>query len=319
MTTTDETRTKPMSARRVLGIELADAAATTLGSPAGQRITHHKGIVLAGTFTASPRAKELTRAAHMQGDPVPVTVRFSNGFPSEEGRDSTEGDPRGMAVKFYLEDGRETDLICQDWPVFPAGTPEKFRDLLRAQHEGVEATERFLADNPDVAAAGQLVATVGAPPRSWATMVFNSMNAFKLVNAGGAEQFVRFCLDPEAGEHSLPAEMRATADRDYLMAGVLDELPIRYHVLAQLAADDDQTTDPSTAWPADREWADLGVIEMTDKDETREKDGDVLIHDPMRLVDGIEPSDDPILHIRSYVYAESVHRRSGLGCPAHLR
>lgn len=101
-----------------------------------------------------------------------------------------------MAVKFYLPDGATTDLICQDWPVFPAGTPEKFRDLLRAQHEGIEATEKFLADNPDVAEAGAIVATVGAPPRSWATMAFHSMNAFRLVNAEGAGRFVRFKLDP---------------------------------------------------------------------------------------------------------------------------
>ncbi len=301
-----------------LAQELVDTVVTVLGSPAGQRVTHHKGIVLAGTFTATPRARELTRAAHMQGAPTRVTVRFSNGFPSTEGRDSTEGDPRGMAVKFYLPAGATTDLVCQDWPVFPAGTPEKFRDLLRAQHEGVEATEAFLADNPDVAAAGALVATVGAPPRSWATMAFHSMNAFRLVNADGVGRFVRFTLSPEAGEHSLPEHLRATADRDYLMRGVLEELPIRYRLLAQLAGEGDDTTDASRPWAPGREWVELGVVEITGKDETREKDGDVLVHDPMRLTDGIEPSDDPILHIRSYVYAISAQRRSGAGCPAHL-
>ncbi len=302
-----------------LALELVDTVVTVLGSPDGQRATHHKGIVLAGTFTATPRARQLTRAAHMQGDPVRVTVRFSNGLPNTGGKDAATDDPRGMAVKFYLPGGATTDLVCQSWPVFPAGTPEKFRDLLRAQHEGPEAMDRFLADNPDVAAAGALVATVGAPPRSWATMVFNSMNAFRLVNAEGDGQFVRFTLDPEAGEHSLPEELRATADPDYLMKGVLDELPFRYRLMAQLAEDGDDTTDPSKAWAPEREWVELGVVEITAKDETREKDGDVLVHDPMRLTDGIEPSDDPILRIRPYVYALSVERRSGAACPAHLR
>lgn len=304
---------------RALALDLIDTVATVLGSPDGQRVTHHKGIVLAGTFTASPRARELTRAVHMQGGPIRVTVRYSNGLPSTDQRDAAEGDQRGMAVKFYLPDGQTTDLIGQDWPVFPAGTPEDFRDLLRAQHEGVEATEKFLAEHPDVAEAGAIVAAVGAPPRSWATMAFHSLNAFRLVNADGDGQWVRWKLDPEASEHSLPVEMRPTADRDYLMRGVLDELPIRYRVLAQLAADDDQTTDPSKAWPADREWADLGVIEITEQDTTRERDGDILVHDPMRLTDGIEPSADPILRIRSYVYAESVRGRSRAAGPAHLR
>ena len=39
----------------------------------------------------------------------------------------------------------------------------------------------------------------------------------------------------------------------------------------------------------------------------------------MRLTDGIEPSDDPILHIRTYVYGESVLRRTGVERPETLR
>ncbi len=40
---------------------------------------------------------------------------------------------------------------------------------------------------------------------------------------------------------------------------------------------------------------------------------------PTRVTDGIELSDDPILHIRTYVYAESVRRRTGVERPATLR
>jgi catalase len=223
-----------------------------------------------------------------------------------------------MAVKFYLADGSRTDLVCQDWPVFPAGTPEGFLDLLRAQGAGPEQTEKFLAANPDIAESAAAVAAGGDPPRTWANMAFNSLVAFRLVNAAGAEQYVRWRLQPEAGEESLPADQRASAAPDYLMDGILEMLPVRYTVLAQLAADDDQTTDSSRAWPADREWVDMGTIEITGKDTEREHDGDILVHDPMRLTDGIEASDDPILHIRPHVYAESVRRRSGVAPPASL-
>jgi catalase len=96
-----------------------------------------------------------------------------------------------MAVKFYLPDGSTTDLVCQSWPVFPAGTPEGFLGLLQAQGEGEEATETFLAANPDIAEAGAKIAEGGDLPLGWATMVFNSMNAFRLVNVDGAGQFVR--------------------------------------------------------------------------------------------------------------------------------
>jgi catalase len=306
---------------QTLGKDLTDAAAVALDSPPGDRVTHPKGVLLTGTFTATPRARELTRAAHMQGDPVRVTCRFSNGFPDPNLVDAAEGNPRGLAVKFYLPDGSATDLVCQSWPVFPAGTPEGFLGLLRSQAEGEEATEQFLAANPDIAeAVGKVGACAAAnePPLSWATMAFHSMNAFRLVNADGDSRFVRFTLSPEKGEHSLPADQRASADPDYLFTGVWDELPIRYRVMVQLAHDDDQTTDSSKEWPADREWVDMGTIEMTGPDTERERDGDILVNDPMRLTDGIEPSDDPILHVRTYVYGESVLRRTGVPRPDTL-
>jgi catalase len=43
------------------------------------RALHAKGSLYTGTFTATPEAARLTRAAHMRGELVPTTVRFSNG------------------------------------------------------------------------------------------------------------------------------------------------------------------------------------------------------------------------------------------------
>ncbi len=41
------------------------------------RAAHAFGRFYAGRFTATPAAKTLSRAAHFQGTPVPVSVRFS--------------------------------------------------------------------------------------------------------------------------------------------------------------------------------------------------------------------------------------------------
>ncbi|MGQ0572900.1 MAG: hypothetical protein ACT4RN_01705 [Pseudonocardia sp.] len=114
---------------------------------------------------------------------------------------------------------------------------------------------------------------------------------------------------------SLPPAERATADRDYLMTGIFDLLPARFRLLAQLATDDDQTTDSSLAWPEEREWADLGVVQMTGPETERERDGDILVNDPTRVTDGIELSDDPILHIRTHLYGESGAPPHGRGAP----
>ena len=59
--------------------DAVDAANELFGKHPGYRALHAKGTLLKGTFTATPDAARLTRAVHMQGEPVPVTARVSNG------------------------------------------------------------------------------------------------------------------------------------------------------------------------------------------------------------------------------------------------
>jgi catalase len=304
--------------------ELTDAVARARGSVWGHRVTHPKGVLLTGTFTASPQARELTRAVHMQGEPVRVTVRFSNGNSNPVNHDADVGDARGMAVKFYLPDGSTTDLLGQAWPAFPSRTPAEFLELMQAQIAGPEKIGEFVEKYPQYVPILQAIDSV-PPPRSWATVAFNSINSFKLVTADGADQYVRWRLVPEAGEQELPKSERDGADQDYLMTGIFDELPVHYALRAQLAEEGDPVDDATIAFPAERRWVDMGVIELTGPDLERERDGDLLVNDPMRLTDGIEPSDDPILHVRPRVYDRSIRRRNGTraptsssrsGCPA---
>jgi catalase len=44
----------------------------------------------------------------------------------------------------------------------------------------------------------------------------------------------------------------------------------------------------------------------------------VLVFDPIRVVDGIDLSDDPLPRLRSHAYSISVERRSGATRPAQL-
>jgi catalase len=84
---------------------------------AGFRAAHAFGRFYAGTFTATPAAKTLSRAAHFQGRPVPVTARLSgaSGDPSKKPSNIV-----AMATKFYLPDGTTTDLIGITLPAFGA-------------------------------------------------------------------------------------------------------------------------------------------------------------------------------------------------------
>lgn len=58
-----------------------DAAVCAFGRHPGARALHAKGTLLRGTFWATAEAGRLTSAAHMQGDSIPATFRFSKAIP----------------------------------------------------------------------------------------------------------------------------------------------------------------------------------------------------------------------------------------------
>jgi catalase len=300
---------------------LVDAIGEAGGRFPGHRAAHAKGVVLSGTFTPSDRARDLTRAAHMQDGPVRTTVRFSNGGANPESNDAGVGDGRGMAVKFYLPDGSTTDIVALSLPVFFVRTPDEFLEFTLARAEAnktgsFDKVGEFIGSHPGTAAAVQLIAPTLVPPRSYATMAYNSIHTFRLVDSDGTGRWVRWRWLPEAGVEMLPEDERDSAGRDFLQTEIFERLPVRFTLLARLADDDDPTDDPTAAWPEEREAVEMGVLELTGPETERERDDDVMVMDPTRVTDGIELSDDPILHVRSYAYSVSVERRSGIPRPA---
>jgi len=62
-----------------LSQQIAEVMSQGPSAKAHQRFVHAKGIVCEGTFQASPEAASISRAAHLGGGSVPITVRFSDG------------------------------------------------------------------------------------------------------------------------------------------------------------------------------------------------------------------------------------------------
>src|SRR3954469_24611746 len=206
-------------------VELVEAIGKAGGVHPGHRAAHAKGVVLSGTFTPSAEAAGLTRAAHFAGDPVRVTVRWSNGGANPDGNDAGVGDGRGMAVKFYLPDGRTTDIVALTLPVFFVRTVEEFLEFTLARAESFEKVGEFVASHPATQQAVQQIAPTLVPPRSYAPAAYNSIHAFKLVAADGNERWVRWRWVPEAGAELLPEEERESADRNFLQTEIFDRLP----------------------------------------------------------------------------------------------
>jgi catalase len=134
-----------MKLRPGLAEELVDTLHSVHGEHAGHRAAHAKGTCCTGVFSATAEASTLTRASHMQGSPVPATIRFSNGSGIPAYPDYARSDGRGMAVKFDLPDGTHADLVALTLPVFFARDPDSFMEFLRVTTQACDATGSKLA------------------------------------------------------------------------------------------------------------------------------------------------------------------------------
>ena len=291
--------------------QIVDALNKAFGVHPGFRANHAKGIVAEGSFKASPEASVLSKAALFSGKPIPVTVRFSDstGIPNlPDGSDLAN--PHGMAIKFHLPDGSETDMVTNSLKFFLVSNGADFRDLFLAiaasPPDAAKPTklEQFVASHPAVAAASATVAT----PGSFADEEYHGVNAFVFVNAAGKRQAVRYILSPEHTVHLSTADATKQPP-DFLV----DELPRRlakgavtFHLKAQLAADGD----PTKAWPADRKVVDLGVVTIDKAAPNSAEAQKGLLFLPSQLTDGIEESDDQLIDLRSAAYAISFARRN---------
>jgi catalase len=289
----------------------------------GQRVAHARGSLCAGTFTATPQAAALSRAAHLQGDPVRVTARFSNGAGNPGDPDGHRLEGRGLATKFYLPDGTTTDIVGLTLPVFFVRTADAFLEFLRARRPDPEtgqpdgaAIGAFVAAHPETQRAlGLILPTLGAPD-SYATCTFNSLHAFTFVDAEGGERAGRYRWVPEAeGGRTLSEEEAEAAPFDYLQTDLQQRIAgggVAFRLWIRLAERGDALDDPTEPWPEDRQTVEAGRLVLDAPETSRERDGDVLVFDPTRVTDGIELTEDDILHTRSEVYAESVRFRAGV-------
>jgi catalase len=296
--------------------EAIDAIRETGGAQPGQRALHAKGKLYRGTFTATPEGAQLSRAAHLGGTAVPALIRFSSGSGNPAQPDNAPG-VRGMAVKFTLPDGSTTDVSTQTAKLFPASTPDGFISLLRAMRPGATAPLRligYIATHPRFLSALPVVREANKVPASYATIAYHGLHAFRWIAADGSARFVRYHLVPDAGEDFLAPRVAAEQDPNFLTEELEERLavqPVRFAYRVQVAAEGDSTVDPSKPWHS-TQTVTVGTLAITGADTEREHGGDIVVFDPMRVTDGIEPSDDPVLRFRTLAYSASVKLRTGV-------
>lgn len=300
-----------------LSNDLIQTFDTLFGLHSGFRPAHAKGILLTGTFTPSSDAASLSRAQHFNRASTPVTVRFSNstGIPLIPDNDPN-ADPRGMAIRFNLAEHVHTDIVSHSVDSFPTHTGEEFLEFLRSVAASSDRTqphpwpvEVFLGSHP---AALAFIQAPKPAPSSFARESYYGVTAMRFINKDGAARYGRYRIVPEAGNDPLDAEALKAKGPDYLFDEIKERVggsPIRFRIVVQLANDGDTVDDATVHWPEDRKLLDVGTIELTALASDNAAEQQRVIFDPIPRLDGIEPSEDPLLELRAAVYLISGRRR----------
>jgi len=294
-----------------------------LGNFQGYRALHADGRMYRGTFRATDAARRYTRAIHMQGDEVPVTVRVSKG-----GGDPFAhfGNTVGMAVRFYLPNGRVTNLVMLSQKLFVVSTLEQLEGILEAaapltpggpmNKEGLMA---FVARNPNTAAVLRMRSVTPAPA-GFAWCAFHAVHAFRWIAADGKESTVRCHWEPVAGIRTRDVKELSSADAEVLFdefSAHVAKAPVEYELVLEFAEPGDPVDDATALWPEGRRREVIGRMRVVAPVTEAEVGDRVMNHDPTVLTDGIEATDDPILQIRRGIYEVSAAERSGgwKSCP----
>lgn len=287
------------------------------GIHTGYRFAHAKGLVLTGTFTPAPSARTISRAAHLTGPGVPVTVRLSDGTGVPQiNDDNPNAAPRGMAIRFTLPKGGFTDIVANSHNGFFVGTGEDFLAFLKAVAATTPTSphpspiEQFLGAHPR---ALKVITDSRPLPKSFANLAFYGNNAFTFVDSAGTRRIGRYQILPVAGAAELDSVAASKVTPNYLfdeLRARVGKAPIAYRLYVQLADPGDQTNDGSIVWPSSRKRVELGTLKLAAVAPDNDRLQQTLTFNPIYLTDGIQLSDDPFVPLRSAVYALSVrHRR----------
>jgi len=294
------------------------ATAEAAGSPQpGFRRAHSKGICIAGSFTPTPEAAQLSTARVFAQPSTAVLGRFSNPGNDPHAPDNKAA-VRGMALQLKTDDGQEWRMAMNSFPFFASSTPEGFQAMNAAKlpdpatgKPDPAKMEAVLARHPEIKhfmAWSQSAST----PDSLANTRFNGVNAFYLTDAQGKVRAVRWSMRPHTPFVAADPAQLKTADRDFLAADLdrrLAEGPLEWDLVMQFAAPGDPIDDPSRAWPDTRPETVAGTLRLVSAEPQANGPCADLNFDPLILPKGIKGSDDPVLHARSSVYSVSFNRR----------
>ena len=291
-----------------------DAFRSVFGAHPGFRKNHAKGVVVTGHFDSNGNGSEVSRAVIFRPGQTPVTGRFSLAGGNPNGADAP-ATARGLGLAFAFPDGTQWRSAMLNLPVFPDNSAQGFYDRLFAQkvvpttgQPDPAAMAAFLAAHPESAAAMAIIKQ-HKPTPGFADSTFNGLITFFFVNDNGVRTPVRWSFVPQQQALAPPSGGSNTLF-DALIRQIRSG-PLQWRLILTVGAPGDPTSDATLPWPSDRRTIDAGVLTLTGIETELAGNARDINFDPLVLPDGVEPSDDPLLNVRSTVYAASYRARTG--------
>lgn len=301
-----------------------------------ERVVHARGYGAHGFFENYDSLSEITAADLFQraGERTPVFARFST-VAGNKGSGDLARDVRGFAVKFYTKEGN-WDLVGNNIPVFFIQDAIKFPDLIHAAKEEPDrgfpqaATAHdnfwdFISLTPESFHMIMWAMSDRAIPRSLRFMEGFGVHTFRLRNAQGQSQFVKFHWKPKLGLQSVvwnEAVKINGADPDFHRRDLWNALqsgnPAEWELGLQIFDEDFAKSYPFDVLDATKlipeEDVPIKIVGRLVLDRTVDNffaETEQVAFCTANIVPGIDFSNDPLLQGRNFSYLDTQIKRLG--------
>eukprot|EP01111_Echinosteliopsis_oligospora_P019121 TRINITY_DN9078_c0_g1_i4.p1 TRINITY_DN9078_c0_g1~~TRINITY_DN9078_c0_g1_i4.p1 ORF type:complete len:555 (-),score=147.14 TRINITY_DN9078_c0_g1_i4:90-1754(-) len=296
-----------------------------------ERAVHASGSGGMGYFEVTKDMSKYCKAEYMSGvgKKTPVTARFSTVTYGREFPDSSRN-PRGLAFKFYTEEGNH-DILAINFPVFFTRDPIQGPDVIRTQQRNpqnfminYDAMFDWMSLVPESMLCNTWFWSDHGTPYGWRYMDAFPCHTFKWVNASGEAHYVKYKFKCDQGIKNFDfdtAILTCGKDPDFakrdLFAHIEKGGSASWTVCVQIMTPEEAVNykfdpcDNTKIWP-DLPWVEFGKLVINKNPENYHRDIEQVAFSPGRLVPGIEPSNDPLLQFRMFLYGDAQMHRLGV-------
>ena len=196
-----------------------------------------------GVFQANGAASQYSVAPMLAAGTYPVVGRLATAVGNPDAFDIM-GRVKSMAVRIVSPNGQEWRSGMNNSPVFVVSNPRDLYELTLTQDidpafgkPDPDAMKRFSATHPDSAPFIEWSQTASWTT-SWADQAYNSLNAFRFIDAGGASHLVRWSVGPTISQTPVPHSALASMGPDFLehdLVRRLSDCPLTWHLIVTFA------------------------------------------------------------------------------------